>query len=276
MGALIDPLTGDDLLHVRVLQAECLTIDTGWNVRDVRSAYWRFYVNSRDGAAVLLADGPYPLRGGWVHLIPAWVSFSCHNTVSLTHLYAHFDPLGVPGALVRELFPRPLSFKPDAVMAEAARRLGADLAERTLSTPALLCQVKAVLYQALAVTFTTLPADRVTRCFGLASRDEPVVLALRHIEDFLVEPLANAALARVCGMGVDHFIRRFRAHVGQTPAQYILERRVAQAAQRLLYSSESIAMIAESCGFPDRFYFTRVFTRRMGLAPAAYRRNGRV
>src|SRR5688572_1071954 len=128
MPELMDPLAGDDLLHVRVLQAELTPIDQGWNARDVRSAYWRFYVNSRDGAEVLLADGPYPLRGGWVHLIPAWVPFSCRNRERISHLYAHFDPVGVPGALVRELFPRPLSFQPDPALAESARRLGVALA----------------------------------------------------------------------------------------------------------------------------------------------------
>lgn len=276
MAAPSQPLLDDDLLHIRVLVAECLEIDRGWDARDVRSPYWRFYVNSRDGASVTLADGIHPLRGGWIHLIPAWVRFSCRNRERITHLYAHFDPLGLPGALVRELFPRPLSFAPRPALAEATTALAAALAERSLNGPALLCQVKSVIYEALALGFAGLPAERLERLAGLAGGRDPLAPALQHIDDHLGEPLANAALARICGLSVDHFIRRFRAHVGQTPAQYVLERRVARAAQRLLFTNEPIEAIAESGGFPDRFYFSRVFARRMGMGPAAYRRNGKV
>ena len=270
------PLLDDDLLHIRVLVADCLDIDRSWDARDVRSPYWRFYVNSRDGAAIALADGLYPLRRGWVHLIPAWVPFSCRNHERISHLYAHFDPLGMPGALVRELFPRPLSFAPRPGLAQATTALAKALTERALNGPALLCQVKAVIYEALGLAFAALPAEHLERLAGLAGGRDPLAPALQHIDDHLGEPLANATLARICGLSVDHFIRRFHAHVGQTPAQYILERRVAQAAQRLLFTNETIDAIAESGGFPDRFYFSRVFARRMGMGPAAYRKNGRV
>jgi len=51
---------------------------------------------------------------------------------------------------------------------------------------------------------------------------------------------------------------------------------VEAAAQRLLLTNDPIEGIAEACGFANRFYFSRVFARRMGAAPAAYRRAGRV
>ena len=37
---------------------------------------------------------------------------------------------------------------------------------------------------------------------------------------------------------------------------------------------ESIEHIAGVCGFPNRSYFTRVFARRTGTPPAAFRRKG--
>jgi len=77
-------------------------------------------------------------------------------------------------------------------------------------------------------------------------------------------------------MSEDHFIRRFRECVGQSPAQYIQEQRVARAAQRLVFTTESIDAIAAATGFANRFYFSRVFTRHMGTSPAAYRNAPRV
>jgi AraC-like DNA-binding protein len=64
--------------------------------------------------------------------------------------------------------------------------------------------------------------------------------------------------------------------VNQTPAQYIVERRVKTAAQHLLFSDNSIERIATESGFGNRFYFTRVFSRHVGTSPVAYRKNSRV
>ena len=67
------------------------------------------------------------------------------------------------------------------------------------------------------------------------------------------------------------FSKRFRARFGKSPAQYLIERRVAVAAQRLTHDDFSIETIAESCGFTDRAHFTRAFVKRMGIAPGGYR-----
>jgi transcriptional regulator GlxA family with amidase domain len=105
----------------------------------------------------------------------------------------------------------------------------------------------------------------------LSAEHGPVLAALHYIEDNIGERLINVHLARLCHLSEDYFIRRFRQSLGQSPVAYIQERRVTLAAQRLLFSSESIEVIAAQCGFGNRFYFSRVFKRHTGVAPAAYR-----
>ena len=73
-------------------------------------------------------------------------------------------------------------------------------------------------------------------------------------------------------MSEDHFGRLFRKSVGSTPAQYVLERRIAAVTQALLFTNDSIDQIANRLGFANRHHLTRMFTRRMGVPPAAYRR----
>jgi len=49
-----------------------------------------------------------------------------------------------------------------------------------------------------------------------------------------------------------------------------------QAAQALLFTADSIETIAAESGFANRFYFSRVFMRHMGVSPAIYRKAVRV
>ncbi|HAT11154.1 MAG TPA: hypothetical protein DCS97_11320 [Planctomycetes bacterium] len=270
-----NPLRGDDHLHVRILQAEAIDIGPWWRAREVRSAYWRLYIHDRDGAWLATGTGRYLLAGGRAHFVPAWVRFDCHCSETVRHLYVHFDPIGLPGAVVRTMFPKPFAVPLDTHQLETARRLEDQLRLRPLARPAQLCRVKALLYECLAPAFDRLPEAQAARCLGLIEGGNAMVPALRHIEDHLPEPLPNALLARLCGLAEDTFIRAFRRQIGQSPGAYVRERRIAQAAQRLQAGDEPVEDIARAAGFANRFHFTRVFTARMGCPPVRYRSGGR-
>ncbi len=262
-----------DHLHLRLYEVYNLQIDHTWDAEEVCSPYWRFYVNSRPGASVVMADRSHPLAAHRIHFVPAWVRWSCHNTRPLEHLFAHFDLLGLPGAVVRSCFPGPLTLPEDAdleAQCEALRPVVGKGSQR--SDPTITCLVKSVIFRALSAAFAGLDREHAQRLRQHARGKNPVSEALRHIDDHLGSELPNTLLAKRCGFSIDHFVRLFRQHVGQTPAQYVLERRIVTAAERLVFGGDSIDTIAEDCGFPDRFYFTRVFRRRMGLPPAAYRK----
>ena len=104
------PLREVDHLHIRLYIAANVLIDHRWDAEEVCSTYWRFYVNSHHGASAVVAGGEvYPLIARRIHFIPAWVRWSCRNTQSIEHLYAHFDLVGLPGAVVRRCFPGPVT-----------------------------------------------------------------------------------------------------------------------------------------------------------------------
>ncbi len=245
-----------DQLFVKVFAASRVTMDAGWNTRDVCSGYWRLYLNDRDGAGVEWAGGYYPLRAGRAHFIPAWVKFTCVNRRPVGHFFVHFDLIGLTGVTVQRLFQKPLSVAPF-----------------TPPAPENIFLVKASVYTALAGLFATIPAAELA---DLRAAQSPVAPAIRHIEDHLGELITNSQLAALCHFSEDHFVRLFRQRMGQTPAQHILERRIAAATHRLAFTGESIEQIADRLAFASRFHFTRMFTKRMGVSPAAYRKQARV
>ena len=93
----------------------------------------------------------------------------------------------------------------------------------------------------------------------------------QYIDERLEEPLSNARLAEIALSSESRFIRRFREATGRTPARYVQERRLERASELLVSTDYSIDRIAEASGFANRYYFTRVFTQRMGLPPGRYR-----
>jgi AraC-like DNA-binding protein len=247
-----------------------------WNSANVQDPFWRLYMNDCAGAALELANGAYALDAGRLYLVPAGVRFSCVNVATIRHFYVHFDVIGVPRVALRALFGEPLRVPDRAGLVEDARALTQKLGARHQFGLVEQMRVKALLYGALAAYLESVPDDVIERYWRLAAAHAPVRAALREIEEHLPEQLSNQRLARLCHMSEDHFIRRFRECVGQSPARYIQEQRVLQAAQALLFTADSIETIAAAGGFANRFYFSRVFLRHMGVSPAAYRRAVRV
>ena len=97
----------------------------------------------------------------------------------------------------------------------------------------------------------------------------------RHIEENFGAVLANPDLAKLGGLSEAGLNRGFKRHFGTTPARYVTEMRVREAARLLLHSGETIDAIAEKTGFPNRAYFSRIFKKITGDAPAGFRRTHR-
>jgi len=67
--------------------------------------------------------------------------------------------------------------------------------------------------------------------------------------------------------------KKFRRHLGRTPAAHIRHVRVNRARRLLLQTSRELSDIAVDCGFCSQSHFTRVFREHTGLTPAAYRKS---
>jgi AraC-like DNA-binding protein len=261
-----------DLLNVRVYTVDRLEIGAAWNARDVLSSYWRLYMNNRDGAAVVMADETYELAADRIHFVPAWLPFSCRCYRPVLHRYAHFELLGLLGSVTRTVFHRPMTLPPrgELEVRIAAHFLPrADHAENPLATD---CHLKSLVLAALGELLETLPPEDLARCEMSLRAQSVFEPALTYIDQNLDSSIANSTLARLCSLSADHFIRRFREEIGQTPAQYVIEKRLAAASRLLLHTPSSIETIAAQTGFANRHYFSRVFARHLGLAPGQYRR----
>lgn len=79
------------------------------------------------------------------------------------------------------------------------------------------------------------------------------------------------AMARAAGLSRFHFLRRFKRATGTTPWRYLTDLRLARAKNLLIDPACGIAEAAAAAGFTDPAYFSRLFRKRTGISPRAYR-----
>ncbi|KRA84068.1 GlxA family transcriptional regulator [Altererythrobacter sp. Root672] len=92
-----------------------------------------------------------------------------------------------------------------------------------------------------------------------------------HVFDNLGSALSVEELAAVIGMSVRSFSRHFVEEAGVTPREFV-ERARIDGARNLLEAGElPLKSIAYDCGFSDADRMRAVFSRRLGVSPAAYR-----
>ncbi len=101
-----------------------------------------------------------------------------------------------------------------------------------------------------------------------------VVDAMLYLDEHSGDAVTLADVAHVAGVSPFHFLRTFRATVGVTPHQYLLQRRLVQAAALLLDTDAPVTAVAYDVGFGDLAHFIRTFGRTFGCSPRAFRRSG--
>ena len=116
-------------------------------------------------------------------------------------------------------------------------------------------------------------------CPDEASDDQadhaPPPARLLAVRDWLdahgCEVVRLTTLARLAGCSPGLTNRLFRQQFGLPPYEYLLQRRLRLAAQRLRESAQSLADIAYEAGFADQSHLQRLFRRAYGTTPQAYR-----
>lgn len=93
-----------------------------------------------------------------------------------------------------------------------------------------------------------------------------------YIEQHMGRKITVSQLAGCAFLGESQFHTLFKEQTGISPYQYLLEKRLTEARQMLVHSHHSLAYIAQHCGFSSQSLFTQVFSSRLDISPARYRK----
>lgn len=120
-------------------------------------------------------------------------------------------------------------------------------------------------------TYSSLAPRREAFVGGLTPRTLRAVLD--YVEDHLADNLSVATLAGVAGLSPGHFLRAFRATVGQAPHQYVLGQRIRLAERLIATSGLPLKAVAAATGFCGNSHMTATMRRLRGRTPKDLRRD---
>lgn len=162
------------------------------------------------------------------------------------------------------------SLPPAILMAENAHRETAAAFQRALQayqdgpTRLELCRLWAACIPRLREGTSPLPPPAVAGPVWLAR-------ACRAMGEAHNLRGGGPRLAALSGVSTTHLARTLKQHTGKTPTEFVNTLRLTRAALLLATTSEEILVIADDCGFENLSYFYRLFRRKYGLPPQAYR-----
>lgn len=108
-------------------------------------------------------------------------------------------------------------------------------------------------------------------------KNTPESKRVRNVEEYIdanyKKEIRLKSLSDIAGMTPAAFSRFFRMRTGKTVSDYIIDIRLGHAARLLVDTTTNVAEICYECGFNNISNFNRIFKKKKGCSPTAFRDN---
>lgn len=98
----------------------------------------------------------------------------------------------------------------------------------------------------------------------------------QYIDEHLSSEITRSELAGLVYMNPDYLGTLFKEEMGCSMTMYIQQRRLDQAKMLLRETEMPISKVAETVGYDNISYFSKLFRQKIGCQPGEYRKNGDV
>ena len=134
--------------------------------------------------------------------------------------------------------------------------------------------IKGFLYEFLFALYEITETNQLPQIESNKNLDK-IKDVIKYIEENYQHPISIEEIATVCNFSSSHFMKYFKKVMGTSFIDYLNEYRLSMASRLLLSSSDNILEVAAECGYENLSYFNRIFKKKYGVTPSAYR-NGRL
>jgi AraC-like DNA-binding protein len=155
----------------------------------------------------------------------------------------------------------------------SAEMLMQEMAEPSQGSREMISRILDLLFIQVLRAWATGPDARPGWLTG--AMDPVVGDAIAAIHADPGHPWTIERLAQKSNLSRSAFADRFTKRVGQPPAAYIAQVRLANAADLLLETTDPISEVAAKNGYDSEAAFSRAFSKRYGMPPSRWRRGPR-
>ncbi|MBC2602767.1 helix-turn-helix domain-containing protein [Puniceicoccus vermicola] len=99
----------------------------------------------------------------------------------------------------------------------------------------------------------------------------PLRVATDFINAYYANPISLENVSQAAGISVSHLHMLFREHLGESPHQYLIQKRMRVASHILASSDQPIKVVSADVGYPNTENFCRAFRRFFGRSATEYR-----
>lgn len=100
---------------------------------------------------------------------------------------------------------------------------------------------------------------------------QTIDVAIHYMRENIERQLTIQDLAEHVGFSPSRFSLLFQQKTGYSPLKYFNQLKIQKACHYLDFTDMKVNQISPKLGFDDAFYFTRIFTKIMGISPTDYR-----
>ena len=239
------------------------------------------------GGCHIIGNKSYPLRRGDIYVITGSYAHGFSQTENLEFANVLFHP----DKIVSEEIKNTMSGYKALFEIEPAYRIDKDFSARLEASPIQIREISEIFEQIAALTSERTSENRIMtkilinllvaklsifyneNAEGTAAHISKLSGVLAYIDNNLGENLDTGSLANSANYSTRHFTRIFKEILNETPQNYILKKRLGNAARLLSSNNMAISDAALSSGFSDGSYFARIFKNKYGITPSEYKKH---
>ncbi|WP_431292274.1 helix-turn-helix domain-containing protein [Pedobacter sp. P26] len=275
----------------QLLNVDYVKLGSKWNFKNVISPYYRLYYIDEGEGMISGPNGSINLSPGYLYLIPSFTLCNLYCECFLSQYFVQFfedsaDGISLFSNCMESLqveanandianFKRLISINPgrginrsnDPMVYEKDIYYKEYTELNNLQNIAVQYETQGILLQLISRFLK----PEIFHKDKIVVKPSVVMDTIGYIQINLREPLKVSHLADRANLNTDYFSRLFHRYTGQSPVNYILQKRIERAQYLIITTKKQQEEIAELTGFENVHYFSRVFKKLTGLTPGAYR-----
>ncbi len=252
--------------QLRITEADLTEVDLSWSHMATYFPYYRMYYIVDGHAKIFMHDKTLELLPDHIYFIPAYSITGAECEQSMLHYWIHFN-LDVTTMSYLTIYQPQLS----AIAMPCDKEIFRMIVESFTDSQDGSHPMNSLAYVSLAKYLFS----RFLPSKNISSKTETFLPVLEYIDRNLSSNISNADLCQIICLNETYFSNLFTKQFGISPKQYILQKRIGEAARMLLETDKTVKEIGFELGYDNEMYFNRIFHKITGMSPGKYRNNFR-